>query len=131
MDVVAAIEQVGSESGRTRVPVVISDSGQLRWLKEIKFGDAVVVFEYCIILIEFGMVHGGDFLQNTMNGTNLRYNHLQVQSRCGFCVVGSMQLVTQITNNAQGISLWKMEQKKHGRVCIRIGNIQKHKIPWA
>mmetsp|Transcript_20168 Transcript_20168/g.41974 ORF Transcript_20168/g.41974 Transcript_20168/m.41974 type:complete len:181 (-) Transcript_20168:277-819(-) len=30
MDVVAAIEQVGSESGRTRVPVVISDSGQLR-----------------------------------------------------------------------------------------------------
>jgi hypothetical protein len=31
MDVVAAIEQVGSESGRTRVPVMISDSGQLRW----------------------------------------------------------------------------------------------------
>ncbi|KAL3792813.1 hypothetical protein HJC23_002620 [Cyclotella cryptica] len=30
MDVVAAIEQVGSESGRTRVPVLISDSGQLR-----------------------------------------------------------------------------------------------------
>ncbi|KAL7532192.1 hypothetical protein ACHAWF_004050 [Thalassiosira exigua] len=30
MDVVAAIEQVGSESGRTRVPVIISDSGQLR-----------------------------------------------------------------------------------------------------
>lgn len=30
MDVVAAIEQVGSESGRTRVPCVISDSGQLR-----------------------------------------------------------------------------------------------------
>lgn len=30
MDVVAAIEQVGSESGRTRVPVVIADSGQLR-----------------------------------------------------------------------------------------------------
>ncbi|KAL3791423.1 hypothetical protein ACHAW5_005797 [Stephanodiscus triporus] len=30
MDVVAAIEQVGSEQGRTRVPVVISDSGQLR-----------------------------------------------------------------------------------------------------
>ena len=30
MDVVAAIEQVGSESGRTRVQVVISDCGQLR-----------------------------------------------------------------------------------------------------
>lgn len=30
LDVVAAIEQVGSESGKTRVPVVISDSGQLR-----------------------------------------------------------------------------------------------------
>ncbi|KAL9187289.1 hypothetical protein ACHAXT_001392 [Thalassiosira profunda] len=30
MDVVAAIEQVGSDSGRTRVPVVITDSGQLR-----------------------------------------------------------------------------------------------------
>lgn len=30
MDVLAAIEQVGSESGRTRVPVMISDSGQLR-----------------------------------------------------------------------------------------------------
>ena len=30
MDVVAAIEQVGSESGRTRVEVKISDSGQLR-----------------------------------------------------------------------------------------------------
>lgn len=30
LDVVAAIEQVGSESGRTRVPVIISDSGQLR-----------------------------------------------------------------------------------------------------
>jgi len=30
MDVVAAIEQVGSESGRTRVPVIVSDSGQLR-----------------------------------------------------------------------------------------------------
>jgi peptidylprolyl isomerase len=30
MDVVATIEQVGSESGRTRVPVMISDSGQLR-----------------------------------------------------------------------------------------------------
>ena len=30
MDVVSAIEQVGSESGRTRVPVQISDSGQLR-----------------------------------------------------------------------------------------------------
>ena len=29
-DVVSAIEQVGSESGRTRVPVLISDSGQLR-----------------------------------------------------------------------------------------------------
>lgn len=29
-DVVSAIEQVGSESGRTRVPVVIADSGQLR-----------------------------------------------------------------------------------------------------
>lgn len=30
MDVVSAIEQVGSQSGKTRVPVVISDSGQLR-----------------------------------------------------------------------------------------------------
>jgi cyclophilin family peptidyl-prolyl cis-trans isomerase len=30
MDVVSAIEQVGSASGATRVPVVISDSGQLR-----------------------------------------------------------------------------------------------------
>lgn len=30
MSVVAAIEQVGSDSGRTRVPVLISDSGQLR-----------------------------------------------------------------------------------------------------
>jgi peptidylprolyl isomerase len=30
MDVVGAVEQVGSESGRTRVEVVISDSGQLR-----------------------------------------------------------------------------------------------------
>jgi peptidylprolyl isomerase len=30
MDVVSAIEQVGSDSGRTRVPVVISDCGQLR-----------------------------------------------------------------------------------------------------
>jgi cyclophilin family peptidyl-prolyl cis-trans isomerase len=30
MDVVSAIEQVGSESGVTRVPVVIADSGQLR-----------------------------------------------------------------------------------------------------
>ena len=30
MDVVSAIEQVGSESGRTRVPVKIADSGQLR-----------------------------------------------------------------------------------------------------
>jgi len=30
MDVVAAIEQVGSESGRTRVEVKIADSGQLR-----------------------------------------------------------------------------------------------------
>ena len=30
MDVVAAIEQVGSESGRTRVPCIILDSGQLR-----------------------------------------------------------------------------------------------------
>jgi len=30
MDVVSAIEQVGSESGKTRVPVMISDSGQLR-----------------------------------------------------------------------------------------------------
>lgn len=29
-DVVSAIEQVGSESGTTRVPVVIADSGQLR-----------------------------------------------------------------------------------------------------
>lgn len=29
-DVVSAIEQVGSESGSTRVPVVIADSGQLR-----------------------------------------------------------------------------------------------------
>jgi len=30
MDVVSAIEQVGSDSGRTRVPVTIADSGQLR-----------------------------------------------------------------------------------------------------
>lgn len=30
MDVVAAIEQVGSTSGATSVPVVIADSGQLR-----------------------------------------------------------------------------------------------------
>mmetsp|Transcript_8769 Transcript_8769/g.10786 ORF Transcript_8769/g.10786 Transcript_8769/m.10786 type:complete len:182 (-) Transcript_8769:161-706(-) len=30
MDVVSAIEQVGSDSGRTRVPVMICDSGQLR-----------------------------------------------------------------------------------------------------
>ncbi len=30
MDVVSAIEQVGSEDGRTRVPVKIADSGQLR-----------------------------------------------------------------------------------------------------
>mmetsp|Transcript_22773 Transcript_22773/g.25086 ORF Transcript_22773/g.25086 Transcript_22773/m.25086 type:complete len:182 (+) Transcript_22773:20-565(+) len=30
MDVISAIEQVGSESGRTRVPVMIVDSGQLR-----------------------------------------------------------------------------------------------------
>ena len=30
MDIVAAIEQVGSEQGRTRVAVLISDSGQLR-----------------------------------------------------------------------------------------------------
>jgi hypothetical protein len=30
MDVVSAIEQVGSEQGRTRVAVVIADSGQLR-----------------------------------------------------------------------------------------------------
>ena len=30
MDVVAAVEEVGSASGRTRVQVVISDSGQLR-----------------------------------------------------------------------------------------------------
>ncbi len=29
MEVVSAIEQVGSESGRTRVPVIITDSGQL------------------------------------------------------------------------------------------------------
>lgn len=29
-DVVSAIEQVGSESGATRVNVVIADSGQLR-----------------------------------------------------------------------------------------------------
>lgn len=29
-DVVSAIEQVGSDSGRTRVAVVISDCGQLR-----------------------------------------------------------------------------------------------------
>lgn len=29
-DVVSAIEQVGSESGTTRVPVVVADSGQLR-----------------------------------------------------------------------------------------------------
>jgi len=30
MDIVSAIEQVGSEQGTTRVPVVISDCGQLR-----------------------------------------------------------------------------------------------------
>jgi peptidylprolyl isomerase len=30
MDVVSAIEQVGSDSGRTRVPVAIADCGQLR-----------------------------------------------------------------------------------------------------
>ena len=30
MDILSAIEQVGSESGRLRVPVLISDSGQLR-----------------------------------------------------------------------------------------------------
>ena len=30
MDIVSAIEQVGSDQGRTRVPVVISDCGQLR-----------------------------------------------------------------------------------------------------
>jgi peptidylprolyl isomerase len=30
MDVVSAIEQVGSDSGKTRVSVMISDSGQLR-----------------------------------------------------------------------------------------------------
>eukprot|EP00543_Licmophora_paradoxa_P008205 CAMPEP_0202458336 /NCGR_PEP_ID=MMETSP1360-20130828/24479_1 /ASSEMBLY_ACC=CAM_ASM_000848 /TAXON_ID=515479 /ORGANISM="Licmophora paradoxa, Strain CCMP2313" /LENGTH=120 /DNA_ID=CAMNT_0049078839 /DNA_START=70 /DNA_END=432 /DNA_ORIENTATION=+ len=30
MDVVSAIEQVGSESGKTRVSVAIADSGQLR-----------------------------------------------------------------------------------------------------
>ena len=30
MDVISAIEQVGSESGRTRVPVMIADCGQLR-----------------------------------------------------------------------------------------------------
>lgn len=30
MDVISAIEQVGSESGKTRVPVAIADSGQLR-----------------------------------------------------------------------------------------------------
>ena len=29
-DVVSAVEQVGSESGVTRVPVVVADSGQLR-----------------------------------------------------------------------------------------------------
>jgi len=29
-DVVSAVEQVGSESGATRVPVVIADCGQLR-----------------------------------------------------------------------------------------------------
>lgn len=29
-DVVSAMEQVGSESGKTRVPVIIADSGQLR-----------------------------------------------------------------------------------------------------
>ena len=39
MDVVGAIEQVGSESGRTRVPVVISDSGQLRWKVWCKIAD--------------------------------------------------------------------------------------------
>ena len=30
MDIVSSIEQVGSEQGTTRVPVVISDCGQLR-----------------------------------------------------------------------------------------------------
>ena len=30
LDVVSAMEQVGSDSGKTRVPVVIADSGQLR-----------------------------------------------------------------------------------------------------
>lgn len=30
MDIVSAIEQVGSDQGRTRVPVMISDCGQLR-----------------------------------------------------------------------------------------------------
>ena len=30
MDVVSAMESSGSESGRTRAPVLISDSGQLR-----------------------------------------------------------------------------------------------------
>jgi len=30
MDVVSAVEQVGSDSGRTRVPVTVADSGQLR-----------------------------------------------------------------------------------------------------
>jgi len=30
MDVVSAIEQVGSEQGRTRVPALIVDCGQLR-----------------------------------------------------------------------------------------------------
>eukprot|EP00545_Synedropsis_sp_CCMP1620_P012529 CAMPEP_0119014256 /NCGR_PEP_ID=MMETSP1176-20130426/9443_1 /TAXON_ID=265551 /ORGANISM="Synedropsis recta cf, Strain CCMP1620" /LENGTH=174 /DNA_ID=CAMNT_0006967411 /DNA_START=37 /DNA_END=561 /DNA_ORIENTATION=- len=30
MDVISAIEQVGSESGKTRVPVMVADSGQLR-----------------------------------------------------------------------------------------------------
>lgn len=30
MNIVSAIEQVGSDSGRTRVPVMIMDSGQLR-----------------------------------------------------------------------------------------------------
>lgn len=29
-DVVSAVEQVGSESGKTRVPVLIADCGQLR-----------------------------------------------------------------------------------------------------
>ena len=29
LDVVNAMEQVGSDSGKTRVPVVIADSGQL------------------------------------------------------------------------------------------------------